>query len=314
MTTTTQTWNEQTIEVDGLAVQVVKGGSGDPLLILHEELGHPGWMNYHEALSQSFELTVPSHPGFGGSAFVDWIMNMRDLAGWYLTALDDMGIQKTNLLGFSLGGWLAAELATMDPSRFNKLVLVNPMGIKPPSGEIFDMFLVVAKEFLEESILDPENTAEFESICPAEPTPEQVENWEVAREQACRLTWRPYMHYRALPHLLRRLQDPSDSDHLGSAKTRSSRSAQLRSTMNRFLGPSLRSSITAVTAPKSNGQTNSSTWSRGFWRGSRGAENSSPALRSLNVASCCNSRVSSTHPLARFACHRGRSAPSTISA
>ena len=206
MTTTTQTWNEQTIEVDGSAVQVVKGGSGDPLLILHEELGHPGWMNYHEALSQSFDLTVPSHPGFGGSAFVDWIMNMRDLAGWYLTALDDMGIQKTNLLGFSLGGWLAAELATMDPNRFNKLVLVNPMGIKPPSGEIFDMFLVVAKEFLEESILDPENTAEFESICPAEPTPEQVENWEVAREQACRLTWRPYMHYRALPHLLRRLK------------------------------------------------------------------------------------------------------------
>ena len=194
------------VEAAGSTVQVVRGGSGDPLLVLHEELGHPGWMNFHESLSQGFELTVPSHPGFGDSPFIDWIMNMRDLAGWYLTALDDMGIEQTNLLGFSFGGWLAAEMATMDPNRFSKLVLVNPMGIKPPSGEIFDMFLVVAKEYLEESFLDPENTPEFQAVCPDEPTPEQAEYWEVAREQACRLTWRPYMHYAALPHLLRRLK------------------------------------------------------------------------------------------------------------
>ena len=206
MTTALKTWTEQMVEAAGANVQVVKGGSGDPLLILHDEMGHPGWMSFHESLSETFELTIPSHPGFGDSQFLDWIMNMRDLAGWYLTALDDMGVGKVNLMGFSFGGWLAAEMATMHPDRFEKLVLVNPMGIKPPSGEIFDMFLVVAKEFLTESFLDPENTPEFEKICPEEPTPDQVEYWEVAREQACRLTWRPYMHYPGLPHLLRRLK------------------------------------------------------------------------------------------------------------
>ena len=206
MTTATQTWTEQMIEAAGANIQVVNGGSGDPLLILHDEMGHPGWMSFHESLSETFELTIPSHPGFGESQFLDWIMNMRDLAGWYLAALDDMGIGRVNLMGFSFGGWLAAEMATMHPDRFTKLVLVNPMGIKPPTGEIFDMFLVVAKEFLTESFLDPETTPEFQKICPEEPTPEQIEYWEVAREQACRLTWRPYMHYRGLPHLLVRLK------------------------------------------------------------------------------------------------------------
>jgi len=95
----------------------------------------------------------------------------------------------------------------MDPGHFKKLILVDAAGIKPPVGEIFDMFLVVAKEFITESFLDPANTPEFATICPEEPTPEQAEYWEVAREQTCRLSWRPYMHYRGLPNLLSRLKN-----------------------------------------------------------------------------------------------------------
>ncbi len=146
-------------------------------------------------------------------------MNMRDMAGWYLEALDDMGFEKADLLGFSFGGWLAAEMATMHPDRFNKMVLVNSMGIKPPSGEIFDMFLVVAKEFLTEGFLDPENTPEFEKVCPEEPTPEQAEYWEVAREQSCRLAWRPYMYYRALPEPIEQAEEAADTDNMGEGKS-----------------------------------------------------------------------------------------------
>ena len=206
MTTATQTWTQEIVEAAGTTVQLVKGGGGQPLVLLHDEMGPPGWMNFHESLAQDFSLIAPAHPGYGDSPYLEWIMNMRDMAGWYLEALDDMELEKPNLLGFSFGGWLAAEMATMHPDRFNKLVLVNPMGVKPPTGEILDMFLVVAKEFLTEGFLDPENTPEFEKVCPAEPTPEQAEYWEMAREQSCRLAWRPYMHYRALPHLLSRLK------------------------------------------------------------------------------------------------------------
>ena len=206
MTTSAKTWTEEMIEVAGTSVQLVKGGTGEPLLILHGEMGHPGWLRYHEGLAQGNTLHIPSHPGFGKSERLDWIMNMRDMAGWYLEALDDMGLDQVNIMGFSLGGWLAAEMATMNPQQFKKLVLVGAAGIKPPTGEIYDMFLVVATEYITDSFLDPASTQEFKDICPDEPTPEQAEAWEVAREQAARLSWKPYMHYRGLPNLISRLK------------------------------------------------------------------------------------------------------------
>ncbi|MDQ3829386.1 MAG: alpha/beta hydrolase [Candidatus Tectomicrobia bacterium] len=206
MTTSGGTWTEESVEAAGIKLQLIKGGTGEPLLILHGELGHPGWLRFHESLAQHHTLYIPSHPGFGKSERLDWIANMRDMAGWYLDALDDLAVGRVNAMGFSLGGWLAAEMATMCPTQFKKLVLVGAMGIKPPSGQIYDMFLEVAKEFIKTSYLDPAQTPEFSQICPEQPTPEQVEAWEVAREEACRLGWRPYMHYPSLPHLLRRLR------------------------------------------------------------------------------------------------------------
>lgn len=206
MTTLTQTWTDEIVEAAGTTIQLVKGGSGEPLLILHDEMGYPGWLRVHEALAQQHTLYIPSHPGFGKSPPLDWILNIRDMAVWYLDALDDLGLGRVPVVGFSLGGWLAAEMATMCPEHFRRLVLVGAVGVKPPSGQIYDMFLEVAKEFLTASFLNPAGTPEFARICPETPTPEQAEAWEVAREQACRLGWRPYMHDPSLPHLLRRLR------------------------------------------------------------------------------------------------------------
>ena len=61
------------------------------------------------------------------------------------------------------------------PQTFKKMALVAPTGIKPPTGEIFDMFLVVAREYLEESFLDTDATPEYPIAYPLEPTPEQIE-------------------------------------------------------------------------------------------------------------------------------------------
>ena len=203
----TEGWTEELIELAGSPVQLVKGGSGEPLLILHDEMGHPGWLRWHQELAQNNTLYIPSHSGYGGTQRVEWILNMRDLAGWYLEVLDDLGLGPVNLMGFSLGGWLAAELVAMSPSSFKKLVLVGPTGIRPPVGEIFDMFLVVAKEFITAGCHDPAGVPEFQQICPDEASPEQVESWEVAREASSRLAWRPYMYDPSLPYLLHRVKN-----------------------------------------------------------------------------------------------------------
>ena len=202
MSTATQSWTREMVDVGGTRVQMVKGGSGDPLLLLHGEMGHSGWLRFHEALAQDYTLYIPSHPGFGESQRPEWIMNMRDLAGWYVNALDEMQLGPVNVVGFSLGGWLAAEMATMCRHAFKSLVLVGAMGVKPPVGEILDMFLVVAREYIAAGFLDAASTPEFQRVCPDDPSADQVEAWEVAREEACRLSWRPYMHYPALPQLL----------------------------------------------------------------------------------------------------------------
>ena len=205
--TTMATWTEERVAVAGAEMQILKGGSGDPLLVLHDESGQPGWLQLHEELAKNYTVYAPSHPGFGVTDRIDWIMNMRDSATWYLWALEDLGLSNLNVLGFSLGGWLAAEMATQNPQMFRKMALAAPAGILPPTGEILDMFLIVSKEFITAGFHNPSVAAEFQTVCPDEPTPEQVESWEMAREEACRLSWRPYMHDRSLPHRLGRLKN-----------------------------------------------------------------------------------------------------------
>lgn len=207
MSTSSLTWTDGTTQIAGVDLHIVKGGDGDPLLILHDEMGQTARLRYMEDLARDFTLHMPAHPGFGRTQRVEWIVSMRDLASWYLRALEELGLERVNVLGFSLGGWLAAEMACQSPQTFNKMALVAPVGIRPPTGEILDMFLIVAREYLEAGILDPNTTQEFPSFCPEEPSPEQVESWEVAREEACRLGWRPFMYHPALPHLLGRLKD-----------------------------------------------------------------------------------------------------------
>ena len=84
MTTASPTWAAETVQAAGARLELVKGGSGEPLLVLHDEMGQPGWLRFHEALARRRTVLMPSHPGFGGSPRLDWIISVRDLAGFYL--------------------------------------------------------------------------------------------------------------------------------------------------------------------------------------------------------------------------------------
>ncbi len=198
-------WTEEVWPIAGTDLHLIKGGSGEPLLLFHDEIAHPGALRFHRELAQRHTLYIPAHPGFGRTPRLDWVMNMRDLAGWYLMALEELGLESVNAIGFSLGGWLAAEMAAMSPRQFKKLALVAPMGIKPPEEYIYDMFLQVSRECIAAAFLHPEEAPEFGELCPDAPTPEHSLGWEAAREEACRLGWKPYMYYPGLPQLLGRL-------------------------------------------------------------------------------------------------------------
>src|ERR1017187_970326 len=99
---------EETVKAAGAELALVRGGSGKPLLILHDELGYPGWMGWNEKLAQDRTLLIPQQPGYGKTPRIDWIMNYRDLGGFYAQVLREMKLEPIDVIGFSAGGYLAA--------------------------------------------------------------------------------------------------------------------------------------------------------------------------------------------------------------
>lgn len=197
-----QEWREETVHVVGTDLTIIQGGSGNPVLVLHEELGHPGWLRWHSELTRSRTVLIPQHPGFGKSPRVEWIRNVRDLAGFYAQALKERGLAPLDVIGFSLGGWIAAEMAACNPAQFRKMVLVAPTGIKPPEGDIMDLFIVTARAYLDASIHNVQSAPEFAKLYGGEQTPEQYEAWEDARTETSKLAWMPYMFNPSLDNLL----------------------------------------------------------------------------------------------------------------
>jgi pimeloyl-ACP methyl ester carboxylesterase len=196
-------WHEETIKVDGTNLRVVKGGTGNPLLILHDELGFPGWLGWNSALAKTRTLLVPLHPGFGATERAEWITNIRDMAGFYARYLKEQKLAPIDVIGFSLGGWIAAEMAANNPSQFRKMVLVAPEGIRPPEGEgyITDFFQVMAPQHFAATMYKPAEVPELAKLYGGQ-GPEAFELWEDARAQTARIAWQPFLFNPSLPHLL----------------------------------------------------------------------------------------------------------------
>jgi pimeloyl-ACP methyl ester carboxylesterase len=203
------TVKEETIQAAGAELVVVRGGSGKPLLIFHDELGYTGWMTWNEELALDHSLLLPLQPAFGKTPKLKWVRTYRDLAGYYSQVVREMKLDPVDAIGFSAGGFIAAEMLAADPKIFSRLVLVAPMGIKPEVGEILDVFPLSIRNHLRATVADPEGTPEFGKIYGGEMTTEQFEAFEDARTETSRLGWEPYLHNPSLSHLLRGIRTPT---------------------------------------------------------------------------------------------------------
>jgi pimeloyl-ACP methyl ester carboxylesterase len=198
------------IDIAGITVELRRGGSGTPVLVIHGELGVPGWLESFAQLAEHHDVIVPSLPGYGRSTRPDWIMGVHDLAAWVTWFARDIDLRTpVNVIGCSLGGWVAAEIATVAPQFFNKMVLVGAMGIKPEQGEIFDYFLESGLTGLRRAFHRPEQSSAFMRYWGKEWTPEETDLVEQHREMTCRIAWKPYMHSLTLRHLLPGVSTPT---------------------------------------------------------------------------------------------------------
>jgi pimeloyl-ACP methyl ester carboxylesterase len=144
-----------TITVNGCKIALMRGGSGSPLLILHGASGAGGWLPFMAALAEKFDVLVPEHPGFGASDTPDWLDTIHDLAYFYLDVLDRLDLSRVHLVGLSLGGWIAAELAIRDTARLASLTLVAAAGIHVKGVAQIDPFMRTDEERIRDFFHDP---------------------------------------------------------------------------------------------------------------------------------------------------------------
>lgn len=106
-------------------------GEGPPLVLIHGLSGcWENWLENIPHLGENHRVLAIDLPGFGDSPAPTWPVTISDLAQLVRTFCDQLGLgSDTSLVGHSMGGAVAGELAARHPGRFEKLVLVAAAGI-----------------------------------------------------------------------------------------------------------------------------------------------------------------------------------------
>lgn len=199
-------------------LETLRRGSGRPILIIHgNNPVHPN-APFLDRLAKHGEVIAPSHPGFGASPPPDDFDTMYDLVNLYLSVLETLGSDDITVIGFSFGGWIAAELAVANPTNLARLVLVDPVGIKLGGREerdIVHFFNTDPAELNQRSWHDPARRPAGiyalgwqATISDAMTDQEMIalaRNWD----SLCLYAWRPHMFNPGLKQWLHRIAMPA---------------------------------------------------------------------------------------------------------
>jgi pimeloyl-ACP methyl ester carboxylesterase len=202
------------IVVQGIELEVLRRGNGAgsqgrrPILLLHGFDTVDPAAPFLERLARHGEIIAPSAPGFGNSPRPKDFDTVYDLVHLYLAMLGMLPGEDITVLGFSFGGWLAAEVAGYCTHRIARLILVDPVGIKVSDREtpdILDIFNKSPEEVRRRSWHDPERAApDFDAM-----SDEALVIHARNREALCLYAWHPYMYNPQLPRWLGRIAVPT---------------------------------------------------------------------------------------------------------
>ena len=185
---------ERTVSVVNgkFSVELMEAGDGPDLLFIHGA-GGLMWDPFLEQLSQRYHVIAPKLPGTGGSTGVEWLMDHHDVFYFYWDLLDELGVGDAIVVGHSMGGWFAAELAAMQPSRVSKLVLITPVGLWNDDYPVADFFAMLPNELVPALFHDAEHPAAKMMTAPPPEDPEEMKAAAVERaknlQTAARFLW-----------------------------------------------------------------------------------------------------------------------------
>jgi len=195
--------------VHGIELETLRRGSGRPIVLLHGFDTIDPAAPFLDRLARQRQIIAPSSPGFGNSPRPGDFDTVYDLVHLYLAMLDTLAAaDKVTLLGFSFGGWLAAEVAAACTHRIDRLILVDPLGLKISDREtpdIFDIFNKHPDEVRRRSWDDPDRSAPDYDAMSDEALVIHARN----REALCLYAWHPYMYNPQLLRWLGRIDIPT---------------------------------------------------------------------------------------------------------
>lgn len=193
------------ITVRGCRIRLMRGGAGSPLVVLHGASG-ASWLPFMQMLAQKFDVIAPENPGFGESDTPDWLDNVHDLAYFYLDLIEELKLTDVHLVGLSLGGWIAAELAVRSTQRLASLALSGAAGLYVAGVEQIDPFLRTDEQRLRDFFHDQSKASEIISRALL---PELEDIALKNRAAVAKLTWQPRAHDPHLAKWLHRINVPT---------------------------------------------------------------------------------------------------------
>ena len=144
--------------VGGVQVTFTDQGEGRPFLVLHGG-GGPLTVNAFSSLlaaERAARVITPIHPGFAGTSRPDGLSTVRGLAALYVGLLVELELRDVVVVGNSIGGWIAAEMALLDTSRVSGFVIVDGVGIQVEGHPLVDFFTLTPRQVAEASYHDPD--------------------------------------------------------------------------------------------------------------------------------------------------------------
>lgn len=185
---------------DTVTVAVADQGQGRAFLLLHGGAGPASVAGLAAALSAAARVVTPTHPGFNGEPRPEGFRSVADLARAYLDLLDRLALEQVIVVGNSVGGWIAAEMALLAPRRLAGIVLLNAVGI---DGAIVDPLGLPPAERAAKAFHDPRRYA----LAPSTPEAAAI---MAANHAALRVyAGQPFMHDPTLRARLARLAAPA---------------------------------------------------------------------------------------------------------
>lgn len=154
------TRSTHTLAVDQGTVDLavdVHGDHGQPFLLLYGGGGPQTVAAFAALLAEQRPARVyaPVHPGFDATARPDGLTDVPQLARLYGRLLDALDLTDVAVVGNSIGGWIAAELAVLGSARISSVTLINAVGVRVPGHPIADTFGLTPVELSRLSFHDP---------------------------------------------------------------------------------------------------------------------------------------------------------------